>query len=281
MCKLSTPCEHRSLTAVLFTFLCGIAHAQTPCAFTGMVRLDDSTYIDRMEVSLGDWLATNFASQTSVRPDGTVLSRLPYRYFFSTQPPPERYRKVKGTFRGNSLVLKVDADSMRTKQQRYQAQRHLTYPIVGITLEQAKAYCGKLTDLCMEELGWSGNDTISVEFTLPSAELYDRMLSPKDSSNGECALFNYACTPCQHAPSGKDAFIHPGREITPVDGYAPDDLGLYNLRGNAAEMTMSPGIAKGGGYVHQAREAFTHAEQHYSQPASWLGFRCVAHIRQH
>ncbi len=246
-----------------------------------MVRLDDSTYIDRMEVPLGDWLAMNLGSSTSVRPEEAVLSELPYRYFFSTQPPPARYRKVKGMFRGIALMIKLNADSMRTRQQRYQAQRYLNYPIVGITPEQARAHCAKLTDRCMEELEWSGNDTISVEFTLPSIELYDRLLSPKDSSNGECALFNYACTPCQHTPTGADAFIHPGREITPVDGYAPDDLGLYNLRGNAAEMTTSPGVAKGGGYVHRARASLSQAEQEYSRPAPWLGFRCVAHIRRH
>jgi hypothetical protein len=246
----------------------------------GMVQVDDSTYIDVKEVSVADWIANGFWMETR-RPVDEVLSQLPYRHFFPGPAYPARYGNVKKVrTRWSLLVLKIDADSLRTREQRYRAEQLLSYPIVGITLFQAWCYCNVQNqhyeeELSPEELG-TGPD---VSFDLPDPELLDRLLSTRDSTNGECALFNYACEPCQHAPKGRDAFIRPGREVTPVYGYGPDWRGLYNLRGNAAEMTTEPGVAKGGSYAHPAKEALPGALQLYEAPQPWLGFRCIARVR--
>jgi formylglycine-generating enzyme required for sulfatase activity len=245
-----------------------------------MVQVDDSTFIDVMEVSVADWIGASFDT-TLGRPSDDVLALLPYRHFWPSTPFPPRYGKVKKVrMRHGWLTLQINADSLRTKQQRYQAERLLSYPIVGITAAQAKAYCDLLTEQRLAELEWDDEaDEPEVIYSLPDPELLDRLLSPRDSSNGKCALFNYSCEPCQSKPKGRDAFIHPGREITPVDGYMPDWRGLYNLRGNAAEMTTVPGVAKGGSHAHPAKASLPGQEQRYTAPQPWLGFRCVAHVR--
>ena len=235
----------RAFLLSLLVIAVSMAKAQPTFKLPGMVQVDDSTFIDVKEVSVADWIANGFGMETR-RPVDDVLAHLPYRHFFPGPTFPVRYGNVDEIrTRWSRLTLKIDADSLRTRDQRYRAERLLNYPIVGITHYQAWAYCSEQTSRYFDDLEWDDEDTgPDVIFDLPIPDLYDRLLSQRDSTNGECALFNYACEPCQHAPKGRDAFIHPGREITPVDGYTPDWRGLYNLRGNAAEMTTVPGVAK-------------------------------------
>lgn len=270
----------RALLMSLLAIVGSAVLAQHPISLPGMVQVDDSTFIDVKEVSVADWIGASFDT-TLGRPAENVLARLPYRLFWPSPPYLLRNGKVKKVrTRQGWLTLQINADSLRTKQQRYRAERLLSYPIVGITAAQAQAYCDLLTEQRLAELEWNGEaDGPEVIYSLPSPELYDRLLSPRDSTNGECALFNYSCEPCQSQPKGRDAFIHPGREITPVDGYMPDWRGLYNLRGNAAEMTTAPGVAKGGSYAHPAKASLPGQEQLYTASQPWLGFRCVAHVR--
>ncbi|AII50648.1 SUMF1/EgtB/PvdO family nonheme iron enzyme [Hymenobacter sp. APR13] len=56
-------------------------------------------------------------------------------------------------------------------------------------------------------------------------------------------------------------------------------LGLYNIIGNAAEMTATKGIAKGGSFQSSMRGLTLESQQRYQGPQSWLGFRCVATMR--
>jgi hypothetical protein len=56
-------------------------------------------------------------------------------------------------------------------------------------------------------------------------------------------------------------------------------LGLYNIIGNAAEMTAAKGVAKGGSFKSSVLELKPEAQQLYQGPQSWLGFRCVATVR--
>lgn len=251
----------------------------------GMVRVDDSTFVDMKEVTVADWIANDFGVETR-RPVDSVLARLPYRHFFPGPTYPVRYGNVKEvSTRWSRLRLKIDADSLRTRDQRYRAERLLSYPIVGITHDQARCYCHAQNERYQEEQEreLDPDEPVmgpQVVFGLPEPDLLDRLLSLRDSTNGPCALFNYACEPCQSRPEGRDAFIRPGREITPVYGYGPDRRGLYNLRGNAAEMTSEPGVAKGGSYAHPAKAALPGEVQRYDAPRPWLGFRCVARVRR-
>lgn len=59
----------------------------------------------------------------------------------------------------------------------------------------------------------------------------------------------------------------------------PNYLGLYNIIGNAAEMTTSKGVAKGGSFQSSMLNLKLESQQLYQGPQSWLGFRCVATVR--
>lgn len=55
-------------------------------------------------------------------------------------------------------------------------------------------------------------------------------------------------------------------------------LGLHHMIGNVAEMTDQPGIAKGGSWFHYPDEGEITKQILYFKPEAWLGFRCVCEV---
>lgn len=264
-----------SLWLVLLTVTGAIAQRAREYGLYEMVRIDDSTFIDIKEVAVADMMAFEMDDRSLALPDPAVVHELPYGPLFYGalygQP-----RAVKGWAKDYVRVSRsVPQDSVNSKTKRYRAERYMEYPIAGISYEQAVAYCAWRTSQQNSYRRVKG----MVVFELPTREEYERLLSIRDSTNGRCPLFNFGCPPCHDQGAGKYAFIHPGSELAPVDGYTPNDKGIFNLHGNAAEMTSTRGVAKGGSFAHAARQAAPDAEQHYNGPEAWLGFRCVARIR--
>ncbi|QQR85007.1 MAG: SUMF1/EgtB/PvdO family nonheme iron enzyme [Flavobacteriales bacterium] len=267
------------LTSVMLAFyLLPSAMAQSARDFGlyAMERINDSTFIDCEEMSVGEMISFAKEHPDMAMPDPTVIRDLPYGLLFYGDRTGSM-STVKGLTRMyRSISATVPSDSVTTKAQRIRARRFMDYPIAGITYEQAMAYCAWRTKNHGEYQRVEGE----VEFQLPTPEEYERLLGIRDSTNGRCAVFNYNCQPCHKQLNGKRAFLRPGSELTPVQGYLPDTMNLYNMRGNAAEMTSTPGIAKGGSYAHPASEASPNSVQHYHKPEAWLGFRCVARVRK-
>ena len=65
----------------------------------------------------------------------------------------------------------------------------------------------------------------------------------------------------------------------PVKSYWPNAAGCYNLIGNVSEMTNQKGIAKGGSWINNPNEITVEKEISYTKPTAWLGFRCVAELK--
>ncbi|AHM62171.1 hypothetical protein D770_19600 [Flammeovirgaceae bacterium 311] len=55
--------------------------------------------------------------------------------------------------------------------------------------------------------------------------------------------------------------------------------GMVHMIGNVAEMTATPGIAKGGSFMHKLEDSAITEKQAYENAAPWLGVRYVATIR--
>lgn len=66
--------------------------------------------------------------------------------------------------------------------------------------------------------------------------------------------------------------------MTPVRSYSPNDYGLYNMSGNAAEMTSEKGDIKGGSWNSTGYYMQIESESEYSEkdvPSPFVGFRVV------
>jgi formylglycine-generating enzyme required for sulfatase activity len=59
----------------------------------------------------------------------------------------------------------------------------------------------------------------------------------------------------------------------------PNGYGLYNMIGNVAELTTTPGQAKGGSFEHTMAACRPATFQPYEGPQEWLGFRCACTVR--
>jgi formylglycine-generating enzyme required for sulfatase activity len=68
------------------------------------------------------------------------------------------------------------------------------------------------------------------------------------------------------------------RLTSPVATYFSNDMGLYDVIGNVAEMTEEKGIAMGGSWNHPAEESTIVSINHYEGPDPSVGFRLFMEV---
>lgn len=162
---------------------------------------------------------------------------------------------------------------------------HLYYlPITGVSYEQSLAYLQYRQDVYNECLNMHNGlketkNRYVYECFLPSPAQFDAVQTYGDSLNTlGCNSFNFVNSKCEDCPNGKLFKKNPVLNKTGVfptyaHVYYSCESGMFNFKGNAAEMTSVKGIAKGGSCQHPAAEAFNFHSQYYDLPESWLGFR--------
>ncbi|WP_343603842.1 SUMF1/EgtB/PvdO family nonheme iron enzyme [Fluviicola sp.] len=179
-----------------------------------------------------------------------------------------------------ALKVKIKVPVKLDAKQRVLA----AFPLTGISYEAAVNYAEWMSFIYQKYL--SEGDDYSWKFQLPTEEQWEEMalgglgekMKPNqvlDSVNAEgCFLFNYANLPdCKSLPGYLKSSL--GGGTAPVKSFNPDFLGLHNVFGNVAEMTLTKGICKGGSYFHKTDEAKVPNQIPYAGPQPWLGIRLV------
>ncbi len=161
------------------------------------------------------------------------------------------------------------------------------YPIVGVSYEQAKTYCKWRSDRVNEQLYLKRNkdiyDANSItklvpvvyEYRLPTEKEWELMASFDVSSRVKKKI--------DKSGKANDNFYSKSRLnlndkalfTSAVMFYNPNEIGLYNMLGNVAEMVSQEGVAKGGSWRDTASEINAKTKLTYTTPTCWLGFRCV------
>ncbi|HZX74376.1 MAG TPA: SUMF1/EgtB/PvdO family nonheme iron enzyme, partial [Cyclobacteriaceae bacterium] len=98
-------------------------------------------------------------------------------------------------------------------------------------------------------------------------------------NNKGCYLGNFKVpenvTPCQPAKMNTaDGFLM----MSPRGSYFPNDLGLFDVVGNVAEMTSEKGIAAGGSWNHAPEQSTIRSINEYSKPEAFVGFRVFMEV---
>lgn len=163
------------------------------------------------------------------------------------------------------------------------------YPVVNITQNAAEAYCKWLTEKynSRPKRGYK-----VVTFRLPSEIEWKRLASPLPGHNlpwygdlpytdpeGKTFLANIKIT---SSITGSTDYVSDGGFHTTISGhYKPNNLGIYDVIGNVAEMTRE-GALKGGSWDNFLSECTTDKSQSFSLPDPRVGFRVVmvAHDNQ-
>ncbi len=270
----------------------------TSCVITrydarrAMVQSTNVSYIATTEVSVGDWMvymmATSFTEGKQPIKLGDhydkISSKLP-----ALEPGRWDHYTISAFLRKSekNVVVYLYNDCRDPVQtvsvseaawDSIQKYKLMYLPIAGITYEQAMDYMAYKQE-AVNSCDFKAKDTFRYECFLPTPEQFQIVQTKLDSTNSlGCNLFNYVNSLCADCPNGEKYLKNPvssrtGKEPTSVLGYYPDPFGLYNFKGNVAEMTSVKGIAMGGSCEHYATEAFDGAKQMYAGSAGWLGFR--------
>lgn len=246
--------------------------ASDPTKIPRTVSIGPCFSMSALEVTVEEWMQfiVDNRFDPSLFPDENAFPASTYKMLFAALKNADHDRYFKVAHNGDVIPKYswwIDQNKRSGKDMP------LNYPITGITQEQAIRFCkwkeGKINA--------DRHPECYISIDLPSIELYKRLIENIDSlGHGKEPCWNFRfnyrhplCNDGHHKP------VPQGQEPVRADAYWPSRLGLYNLQGNAAEMTVTPGVAMGGSFRHYAWQSHSNQAQTYSKPEEWLGFRYV------
>ncbi len=243
--------------------------------FNLVTLVENQIYIDQTEISNGnykaylEWLIKSKDSNT----------------YFLMYPDTQVWKHQLGTF-NEPFVLHY-----------FQHPAYSNFPVVGVTFQQANAYCYWRADRIMETMKFKKMGISKVTMRLPTEKewklaargsLPDTAIYPwegneirftvgKKKNLGKVRL-NVRIPLEEHMQvSEKAEFSY---ITTPVYSYWPNTIGAYNICGNVSEW-VAEHKAKGGSWHTFAKEAQINFEQSVLADTARfadVGFRCVLEI---
>lgn len=252
----------KTLTTTLLLWMALVAAAQTPKTDKqnktnppGTLWLRDSLYMDKNEVRNVDyveyltWLLKNSpATYNAALPDTTVWRdkstyNEPYTQYYLRHPA---YRE---------------------------------YPVVGVSYEQAQAFCLWRTERVKElKKPIAGN----IAYRLPNKEEWEYAANARNSGTGYGfdRLVDKNNNPKIWVKEACILFFEKGNDIyEPETTVYANNAGYCHMLGNVAEMIATKGVSKGGSVFNILYECTADKEQSYSKPTASLGFRCVCVVK--
>lgn len=235
---------------------------------SGTVQINDTLYADETEITNFNWQefeqwASEFYGKNSKEhlatlPDTTVwLNEVtynsPYMHYYYTHPA---YKE---------------------------------FPVVGISYEQAKAYCiwrtARVKSQLLQKKDFKNQD---LEYRLPTKaewELFAAASLSVFNNNGldekRNAKLNCKMEKGVILDKGQTKSEQKYPDVTaPAKSYAKNKYGLYNVIGNVAEMIDDKGICKGGAWNNELDQMRIGKELTYTKPSATLGFRCVCIVKK-
>ncbi len=166
------------------------------------------------------------------------------------------------------------------------------YPVVNIAYEGAVEYCKWLTKgYALEaapnfkkptfrlpsELEWElaakGKNTLNI-YGFEGVEIMDAKGSLKCN-------FKDITTAISVKKNKKKQTMTDHHVITaPVEFYAPNTYGLFNMSGNVAEMTLEKGYSKGGSWFSPREKVEIEQFEMYDKPQPFVGFRVFMVVKK-
>lgn len=247
------------------------------------------------------------------------VSNLDYLEFMTyyKNRDPEKYLEIRlDTTVWRSSI--ADNEPMVDLYFRHPAYR--SYPVVGVTYAQAKAYCAWLTELInakedrafkkvlyrlpTEEewiyaanggrdgaiYPWEGDHLMTADgeykancLTFLPDYVYCDTLYQKNENGAFEEVVIYRTFPADY--SGARAYLNDVTDYTAkTASYYPNGFGLYNMAGNVAEYVAEQGVLHGGSFKDAGVYLRNQIRQYYTdihQGASHIGFRYVIEVLEY
>jgi formylglycine-generating enzyme required for sulfatase activity len=234
----------------------------------GTVQINDTLYADETEITNSSWLefeqwtagfyGKNSKEYLGILPDSTVwIDKLTY--------------------------------NMPYVQYYYRHPAYKDYPVVGISYEQAKAFCIWRTARVKYFLSIKKEyKNQNFEYRLPNKAEWE-LFAAASLNVFENKGFDEKGNPKLNCIMDVDSIVIKGKtkainfnsDVTaPVDSYYKNRFGLYNMIGNVSEMIEDKGICKGGAWNNRLEQMRIGNELTYIKPSATLGFRCVCIVKK-
>ena len=210
----------------------------------------------------------------------TEISNAQYRHFLMSIPDEDSIKhQPKNKNWSNHTNLKIYQDALLALPE---------HPVTNISYESAIAYCKWF------ERKYLNSKKVKISeasATLPTHEQWTtaamgyRTMTPY-SWGGPFTRNQQGTYLGNYAPLPMEMLGTKGRVKIPFEEYAendatlftnkvsyycPNDLGLYNMNGNVAEMTLEKGVSKGGSWA--SHKISIQHQEYYKEPNCKTGFR--------
>ena len=272
---------NKLLLILWLTLWTGInSHAQkNPLKIDQAVTVAPGVVMKTTEVTIQEWMGyiVNNNFDSSLYPDSNCIPNTTKKLFNDLRNKHEfKYLKIVN-YSGRMLQNYGPKGIETSKNFKQLVESDTNYfsldiPMTGISFDQVQAFCQ------WKEKVLSASSSQEVTVFLPTVVIYQKLINNRDTINSQkCYLQNSLNCNCPTFDKQKNSKWQ-GACLARADSYFPNDLGLYGLQGNSAEMTNTKGVAMGGSFRHYARESFDDKCQGYSKPEDWLGFRYLVEI---
>lgn len=231
----------------------------------------------------------------------TEVSNAEFRLFLNDLKDKGRLDEWKAFYPDTTGWAKGGNATQPYKEYYFSHPSFNQYPVVNITYEAAKAYCTWLSE---KYAGSKKQPFGAVSFRLPTQEEWIKAASSgKDdgrrypwnglylrNNRGEY-LCNFRRIPDESISrmagnppftvvndGGSQVAGGPNKQFfitAPVNSFFPNDIGLYNVCGNVAEMLAEKGVAAGGSYDDTGYDIRIQSTKKYSGAKNDIGFRML------
>lgn len=230
----------------------------------GTMKVVDNFYIDQSEVSNRYW--------------HEYLSGLKEKYG-------ERSAIYKQALPDTNVWTVDNKSNLPFAETYFRHPSYQDYPVVGISYDQAKAFCDWRTEAVKEMMQRTGMAPVNFAYRLPTQTEWELIANAGYTSKQEKSLrkankkYDGKARTCNMKFGQTRKGYYSPAMLAPVRTYLPNKYKVFNIYGNVAEMVAEPKVAMGGSFLHYYDDIVpTNATLTYDGPQSWLGFRSVCEI---
>ena len=252
-----------ALTVLVFLFGFLSSERKKDKTPPGTVRLNDSLFIDKAEAANVHWREFLYWLEMVAKDSNAMKQNLP-----------------------DTLAWKNDwiDNSDAYTEYYFRHPSYNNYPIVGVSYEQAIAYCKWRSDRVNELYAKNPKQNPFLNkkyrYRLPSKDEWELAASGKLDIMGFPFGYNsvynkkyknsydslgITINTKEKATLGGHMGFTPAM-IANCDAWFKNNNGCYNMIGNVSEMVAEKGIAKGGNFILPLDSCKINMEQHYTKP---------------